>query len=55
MGGATYNSDQNAWRDDTRKHCGLEAKVTDPKTGKSKLMYIGDAFDDEWVKVCHPF
>lgn len=49
MGGATYNSNPTAWRQQTAQHCGLEAKVTDPKTGKSMLMYIGDAFDDRWV------
>ncbi|KAL1622333.1 hypothetical protein SLS56_008770 [Neofusicoccum ribis] len=33
------------------KYCGLEAKVKDSATGKTKLMYIGDAFDDAWVRV----
>ncbi|KAF4953789.1 hypothetical protein FGADI_5782 [Fusarium gaditjirri] len=51
MGGATYNSNPDAWREQTRKHCGLEAKVTDPTTGKSQLMYIGDSFDDTWFRV----
>ncbi|KAF2753272.1 hypothetical protein EJ05DRAFT_209161 [Pseudovirgaria hyperparasitica] len=50
MGGATYNSDPEKWRHITKKYCGLEAKVTDPQTGKSKLMYIGDGFDEKWVK-----
>ncbi|RGP60885.1 hypothetical protein FSPOR_10386 [Fusarium sporotrichioides] len=50
MGGATYGSNPTAWREQTRKYCGLEALVTDPTTGKSKLMYIGDAFDDAWVR-----
>ncbi|KLO78941.1 uncharacterized protein LW93_4264 [Fusarium fujikuroi] len=50
MGGATYNSNPDAWRQQTRKYCGLEAKVTDPTTGKSQLMYIGDSFDDKWVR-----
>ncbi|KAF4967834.1 hypothetical protein FZEAL_10476 [Fusarium zealandicum] len=50
MGGATYDTDPTAWEEQTRKYCGLEAKVTDPVTGKSKLMYIGDAFDDKWVR-----
>ncbi|KAH7159532.1 hypothetical protein B0J13DRAFT_465562 [Dactylonectria estremocensis] len=50
MGGATWNSNPTAWRDQTRKYCGLEALVTDPSTGKTKLMYIGDAFDDAWVR-----
>jgi hypothetical protein len=52
MGGATFNSNPDAWRQQTRKYCGLEAKVTDPTTGKSQLMYIGDSFDDAWVRVC---
>lgn len=51
MGGATYNSNATKWREDTRKYCGLEAKVTDPSTGKTELMYIGDAFDDKYVRV----
>lgn len=51
MGGATYNSDPVAWKQQTQKYCGLEAKVTDPSTGKTMLLYIGDAFDDNWVKV----
>lgn len=50
MGGATYNSNPDKWREDTRKYCGLEARVTDPGTGKSMLMYIGDAFDDKYVR-----
>jgi len=50
MGGATFNSNPTAWKQQTQKYCGLEAKVTDPKTGKSMLMYVGDAFDDAWVK-----
>ncbi|KAM0228917.1 hypothetical protein ACHAP5_011807 [Fusarium lateritium] len=50
MGGATYGSDPTAWRQQTQKYCGLEALVTDPSTGKSKLMYIGDAFDDAYIK-----
>ncbi|RGP81751.1 hypothetical protein FLONG3_136 [Fusarium longipes] len=50
MGGATWGSNPDAWRQQTRKYCGLEAKVTDPTTGKSQLMYIGDSFDDAWVR-----
>ncbi|KAH6887653.1 hypothetical protein B0T10DRAFT_539018 [Thelonectria olida] len=50
MGGATYGSNPTAWREQIRKYCGLEALVTDPSTGKSKLMYLGDAFDDAWVR-----
>jgi hypothetical protein len=52
MRGATWSSNQDAWRQQTREYCGLEAMVTDPTTGKSQLMYIGDAFDDAWVRVC---
>jgi hypothetical protein len=51
MGGHTYNNDPAAWKKDTQKFCGLEAKVTDPSTGKTSLLYIGDAFDDHWVRV----
>ncbi|KAM0265509.1 hypothetical protein ACHAPA_007658 [Fusarium lateritium] len=50
MGRATYGSNPTAWRQQTQKYCGLEALVTDPSTGKSKLMYIGDAFDDKYIK-----
>jgi hypothetical protein len=51
MGGHTYNNDPVAWKKDTQKYCGLEAKVTDPSTGKTSLLYIGDSFDDRWVRV----
>ena len=51
MGGHTYNSDPVAWKKETQKFCGLEAKVTDPSTGKTSLLYIGDSFDDNWIKV----
>ena len=47
---ATYYSDPEQWKKDTAKWCGLEAKVTNPHTGKSKLLYIYDAFDPYWVK-----
>lgn len=50
MGGKTYNSDPAGWKKDTQKYCGLEAKVTDPTTGKTMLMYIGDAFDDKYIQ-----
>lgn len=53
MGGATYNSNPDAWRAQSRKFCGLEAQVTDPSTGKTSLLYIGDAFDDAWIKVAN--
>ena len=32
-----------------KAYCGLEALVTNPETGKSKIMYIGDAFDHRYV------
>jgi hypothetical protein len=35
----------------TQKFCGLEAKITDPSTGKTNLLYIGGSFDDQYVKV----
>jgi len=54
MGGHTYSSDPSGWKEDTQKHCGLEAKVTDPTTGKTMLMYIGDAFDDNWIPKGYP-
>jgi hypothetical protein len=38
------------WAEFGSKYCGLEAKVTNLKTGTSKLMYIVDAFDDKWLK-----
>ncbi|KAK7221442.1 hypothetical protein V2G26_009445 [Clonostachys chloroleuca] len=50
MGGGTWSSNPTQWQQSSRKHCGLEAKVTDPSTGRTSLMYIGDAFDDAWVK-----
>ncbi|KAG9187948.1 hypothetical protein G6011_01871 [Alternaria panax] len=48
MGGKTYNSDPAGWKAAKQKYCGLEATVKDPKTGKQMLMYVGDAFDDEY-------
>ncbi|MCJ1310951.1 hypothetical protein MMC25_004620 [Agyrium rufum] len=44
MGGATYSSNPTAWRQQTGTYCGLEANVTNPKTGVSTLLYIGDSF-----------
>lgn len=55
MGGKTYYTDKEAWKAATQKFCGLEAKVTDPKTGRSKLMYIGDGFDMKFVRVSERF
>ncbi|EAT76055.1 hypothetical protein HBI56_239510 [Parastagonospora nodorum] len=49
MGGETYYSDPAGWKAATKKYCGLEALVKDPKTGKQMFMYIGDAFDDKWI------
>lgn len=31
-------------------YCGREAKATNPKNGKTALIYIVDGFDDKWVK-----
>ncbi|KAL9591409.1 MAG: hypothetical protein Q9179_007752, partial [Wetmoreana sp. 5 TL-2023] len=41
MGGATSGP---AWDQQRREYCGREAKVTNPATGASKLLYIGDSF-----------
>jgi len=41
--GGDYNKAATAY-------CGLEAKVTDPKTGNSITGFICDGFDDKWVK-----
>jgi hypothetical protein len=46
---ATYYSDEAGWQAATRKYCGLAVSVKNRATGKSKLMYIGDAFDPAWV------
>lgn len=32
------------------QYCGLEAKVYNPTTGITILLYLGDAFDHKWVK-----
>ncbi|TFK47229.1 hypothetical protein OE88DRAFT_1648099 [Heliocybe sulcata] len=50
MGGATWNSNPTQWEQDTAAWCGLEAEVTDPTTGNSMKMYIGDAFDETYVR-----
>lgn len=47
---ATWQSNPKQWEIDTATWCGLEAKVTDPNTGKSMLLYIYDAFDPAWVR-----
>jgi hypothetical protein len=31
------------------QYCGLEAKVYNPKTGLTILLFVGDAFDHKWV------
>jgi hypothetical protein len=38
------------WEPSAREYCGLEAKVTNPATGKTLIMYITDGFDPKWVK-----
>ncbi|MBC7660565.1 MAG: hypothetical protein H7249_12780 [Chitinophagaceae bacterium] len=47
---ATWTSNPEQWKKDTAKWCGLEARVTNPKTGKSELLYIVDAFEPTWVR-----
>ncbi|KXT05326.1 hypothetical protein AC578_11055 [Pseudocercospora eumusae] len=47
MGGATTG---DVWKENIAKYCGLEARVTDPRTGKSMLLYIGDAFEDKYCE-----
>ncbi|GAA6056289.1 hypothetical protein JCM3770_006759 [Rhodotorula araucariae] len=37
-----------SYEDAAKKYCGLEAIVTTPD-GKSKTLYLADAFDDTWV------
>ena len=32
------------------QYCGLEAKVYNPKTGTTILLYVVDGFDSKWVK-----
>merc|ERR550539_40727 len=41
---------RKSYEDSAAAYCGLEALVTNPNTGVSKLMYIIDAFDDTWVR-----
>ncbi|KXT13890.1 hypothetical protein AC579_2624 [Pseudocercospora musae] len=50
MGGATYYTDKKKWKESIAKYCGLEAKVTDPSTGKSMLLYVGDSFEDAYCR-----
>ena len=33
-----------------KEYCGLEAFVFNPKTNKSLILYVSDAFDPKWVK-----
>ena len=37
------------WAITAKQYCGLEAKVYNPVTGQTILMYLGDAFDHKWV------
>lgn len=41
-----YSDRQSA----AKAYCGLEATVTNTKTGSSATMFICDGFDDAWVK-----
>lgn len=38
------------WKPSVAEYCGLEARVYNPDTGVSMLLYITDAFDHKWVK-----
>jgi hypothetical protein len=38
-----------SWADTAKAYCGLEAKVYNPDTDQTVLLYIGDAFDHQWV------
>ncbi|KAJ3012643.1 hypothetical protein HKX48_006178 [Thoreauomyces humboldtii] len=38
------------WAPIATKYCGLEAEVTDPSTGITKILYIVDAFDHQYVR-----
>ncbi|EME81208.1 uncharacterized protein MYCFIDRAFT_85485 [Pseudocercospora fijiensis CIRAD86] len=51
MGGATFYTNETKWSESMAKYCSLEAKVTDPSTGKSMLLYIGDSFEDAYCQV----
>ena len=33
-----------------REYCGMEAKVRNPKTNKTLILYVTDAFDPKWVR-----
>ena len=37
------------WSTFATQYCGLEAKVYNPKTDTTVLLYVGDAFDSKWV------
>ncbi len=38
------------WYTAGRQYCGLEAKVYNPHTEQTVLLYVVDAFDHKWVK-----
>ena len=50
MGGQTWTTNPTVWEYNIKKYCGLEANVTDPN-GKTMTMYLGDSFDDQYVRV----
>ncbi|PRP86273.1 hypothetical protein PROFUN_05414 [Planoprotostelium fungivorum] len=47
---ATWGSNPTLWKKYTGIYCGLEANVTNPRNGRSMIMYIGDGFDPKWVR-----
>ena len=48
--GTNANWPNSMWAVYGKEYCGLEAKVYNPATGVSMLMYVGDAFDHKWVR-----
>jgi hypothetical protein len=48
--GTNANWPSSDWYVYGKEYCGLEAKVYNPITGVSMLMYVGDGFDHKWVR-----
>ncbi|KAJ3125172.1 hypothetical protein HK098_000546 [Nowakowskiella sp. JEL0407] len=48
--GGNYLWPNPGWEPSATKYCGLEAIVTNPETGVSRILYIADAFDHKWVR-----
>ncbi|CAF1061224.1 unnamed protein product [Adineta steineri] len=46
----TYYSSPDNWRKYGEQYCGLEAEVTNIRTGLTRKIYISDAFAHEWVE-----